>query len=80
VHDTLRACHDESCGGYVVTQCTTYKVLFNCYYWSTLHEDTKDYFNHCDQCQWMGRPTQSDDMPLHSQISLELLTNGALTL
>jgi hypothetical protein len=71
VFDILRACHTEPCGGHFAAQRTAQKILTAGYFWPTLHKDCKRYVQHCDQCQRMGRPTRSDEMPLHPQLSIE---------
>lgn len=71
VFDILRACHTKPCEGHFAAQRTSQKVLTIGYYWPTLSKDFKYYVQHCDKCQHMGRPTRSDEMPLHPQLSIE---------
>ena len=47
---------------------TAYKVLHLGYYWHTLFKDAKTYVKSCDSCQRMGRPIQSDEMPLQPKV------------
>ncbi len=65
VFDILRACHSEPCGGHFAAQQIAQKILTAGYYWPTLHKDCKNYVHHCDQCQRMGHPTRSNEMPLY---------------
>ena len=69
--DILKACHDEQCGGNFANKRTTYKFLHLGYYWPTLFKDAKKYVKSCDSCQRMGRPAQSDEMPLQPQVLIE---------
>jgi hypothetical protein len=48
------------------------------YYWPTLFQDAKKYVQACDACQRMGQPTQSDEMPLKTQLVIEPFEKWAL--
>jgi hypothetical protein len=69
--EILKACHDEPCEGHFVDKITTYKVLNSGYYWPTLFKDAKSYVKNCDNCQRMGKPVQSDEMPLQPKVLIE---------
>eukprot|EP00253_Pinus_taeda_P007146 PITA_07146 len=69
--DILLTCHDGPCGGHFATKRTTFKVLQAGYYWPTLHQDVRRYTSQCDQCQRMGKPTPSDEMPMQPQVTFE---------
>jgi len=43
IYDTLKACHDEPCGGHFVDKRTTNKFLQQGCYWPTIFQDTKNY-------------------------------------
>ena len=74
----LKRCHDEPCGGHFVDKRTTYKVLKSGYYWPTLFKDAKTYVKRCDNFQRMGKPIQSDEMPLQPQVLIEPFERWAL--
>ena len=78
IYDILRALHDEPCGGHFVYKQTTYKILHLGYYWPNLFKDAKEYVQKCDSCQRMGRPVQSDEMPLQPQVLIEPFKRWAL--
>ncbi len=48
------------------------------YYWSTIFKDAKKYVQACDSCRRMGRPGQSDEMSLQSQLVIEPFERWAL--
>ena len=64
VFDILLAYHDGPCGGHFAAKRKNFKVLQAGYYWPTLHQDVRRYTSRCDQCQWMGKPTPKDEIPL----------------
>jgi hypothetical protein len=70
VHDILHDFHDEQFGGHYASKMTTYNILQDGYYWPTLHRDSQQYASHCDEFQRMGKPTRSNEMSLHPQLSL----------
>ena len=37
----------------------------------TMHNDSKVYYKACDACQRIGRPSQRDEFPLQTQVSLQ---------
>jgi hypothetical protein len=71
VHDILKSCHDDPCGGHFVDKRTRYKVLHQGYYWPTIFVDAKEYVKRCDSCQCMGMPVQIDEIPLQPHMVLE---------
>ena len=70
MYDILQACHDGPYGGNFSDKRTTYKVLHQGYYWSTLFKDAEKYVQGCDSFQQMGRPTAADEMPLQAQVQI----------
>jgi transposase InsO family protein len=71
MYDIFKACHDGPCGGHFADKRTTYKILQSGYYWPTIFRDAKKYVASCDDCQRMGKPTASDEMPLQAQVVIE---------
>ena len=59
-----QACHDEPCRGHFSDKRNAYKILLLKYYWPSIFKDTKEYVKRCDDCQRMGKPTLSNEMPL----------------
>ena len=43
------------------------------YYWPTIFKDAKKYAHSCDSCERMGRPSQSNEMPLRPQWALDFV-------
>eukprot|EP00253_Pinus_taeda_P014430 PITA_14430 len=78
IHDILKACHDESYGGHFAYRRTRHKVLQMGYYWPTIFKDAKKYAQACDSCQRMGRPGQSNEMPLQPQLVIESFEHWTL--
>ena len=71
MHDIFKAYHDGPCGGHFDDKRTSYKILQSCYYWPTIFMDAKKYVASCYDCQGMGKPTASDEMPLQAQVVIE---------
>ena len=69
--DILKSSHDEPCGGHFADKWTAYKVLQASCFWPSLFKDAKQYVKHCDSCQRMGQPNQTNEMPLCPQIMIE---------
>jgi len=46
------------------------------YYWPDIFKDANKYAQDFDSCQRMGRPGQSDEMPLQPQLVIEPFENG----
>jgi hypothetical protein len=67
----LKYCQYEPCGGQFVDKRNGYKILHQGYYWPTLFKDTKEYVKRCKNFQCMGRPVQTDEIPLQPQMVLE---------
>ena len=67
----FKACHDEPCGGHFADKRTTYKILHLGYYWSSILKDAREYVKRCDNCQRVGKPAPSDEMPLQTQVLIE---------
>lgn len=74
----LNAYHDEPCGGDFEDKWTTYKVLKLGYYWPAIFKDSKYYVKRCDNCQKIGRPIISDEMPLNTQVLIDPFEKWAL--
>jgi hypothetical protein len=53
-------------------------VLHSDYYWPSIFKDVAKYVRSCDSCQRIGRPTSSDEMPLHAQVIIEPLVKYPL--
>jgi len=68
MHDILKACHDELCGGHFTDKRTVYKILSLGYYWPSLFKDAKQYVKRCDSCQRVGKPIPSNEIPLQPQV------------
>ena len=64
--DNLKACHDEPCGGHFVDKRIAYKILSLGYYWPSIFKDAKEYVRRCDNCQRVGKPDPSNEMPLQT--------------
>ena len=69
--DILLACHDGCYAGHFVAKRTNFKLLQVGYYYPTLHQDARRYTSRCDQCQRMGKPTHSDEIPFQQQLTFE---------
>jgi hypothetical protein len=57
---------------------TAYKVLRLGYYWPTIFRDARKYVKSCDICQRMGKPVQTDEMSLQTQVLIEPFEKWAL--
>lgn len=64
VYDIIHACHNEPEGGHYSTIIIVRKILGVGYFWPSMTRDDSFYVKHCDECQCMGRPTITMEMPL----------------
>jgi hypothetical protein len=48
------------------------KVLHAILWWTIVHNDSKEYFQKCDVCQRVGKPSSRDEIPLRPQVTLQL--------
>ena len=78
MQDIFRACHDGPCGGHFADRRTIYKILQSNYYWPTIFKDAKKSVASCDDCQRMGKPTTTDEIPLQAQVVIEPFEKWAL--
>jgi hypothetical protein len=67
----LEEAHDGIVGGHYVGKATAQKILFTGLWWPTLHKDAKEYFQSCDVCQRVGKPSRHDEIPLNPQVTLQ---------
>jgi hypothetical protein len=64
MYDIFKAYHDGPCGGHFYDKRKTYKIIQSGYYGPTIFKDANKYVASCDDCQRMGKPTASDEIPL----------------
>eukprot|EP00253_Pinus_taeda_P035411 PITA_35411 len=76
--DILNACHDEPCDRHFADKRIAYKILSLGYDWPSLFKDAKKYVKRCDNCQRVGKPTLSNDMPLQPQVLIKPFEKWAL--
>jgi hypothetical protein len=50
---------------------TAQKVLCIGLWWSTIHQNLKEYYQRCDVCQRVSKPNRRDEMPLQPQVTLQ---------
>jgi hypothetical protein len=53
-------------------------VLHSGYYWHSIFKDASKYVRSCDSFQRIGRPTSTDEMPLHAQVMIKPFEKWAL--
>jgi hypothetical protein len=63
--------HEGIAGGNYAGKDTTQKVLRTGLWWSTIHNDSKEYYQRCDVCQRVGKPNRRDEIPLRPQVTLQ---------
>jgi hypothetical protein len=68
----LAEAHEGITGGHYAGKDIVQKVLRAGLWWSTVHRDSKDYFQRCDVCQRVGKPNRWDEMPLRPQVTLQV--------
>ena len=68
----LQFCHDGHCGGHFGAKKTALKILQSGFYWPTLFKDAYSYCLTCDRCQRLGGIGKKDEMPLTSNLVVEL--------
>ena len=71
IHNILKACHDEPCGGHFANKRISHKEIRMGYFFPTMFQDTKKYSQACENIQRMGQPNKLDEMLLHPQLVVE---------
>jgi transposase InsO family protein len=47
-------------------------------WWSTIHRDSKEYYQGCDVCQRVGKPNRRDEMSLQPHVTLQVFDKWAI--
>jgi hypothetical protein len=58
--------------GHYARKDTTQKVFHIGLWWPKVHMDAKEYCKNCDVCQRVGKLNTRDEMPLRSQVNLQV--------
>jgi hypothetical protein len=66
----LAESHEGIVGGHYTGKSTMQKVFHIGIWWPTIHRDSKQYFQKCDVCQWVGKPSIRDEIPLWPHLTL----------
>jgi hypothetical protein len=64
-HMILTEAREGIVGGHYAGKMTTKKILCAGLWWPTLHRDAKEYYQECDVCKRVGKPSRRDEIPLH---------------
>ena len=65
-------CHSSLYGGHYGAFHTNAKIWQSGFFWPTMYDDTKDFIWRCIPCQKYGNINARDDMPLTTNLQLEL--------
>ena len=65
-------CHEMHCEGHQGGRKTTIKVLQSSFFWPTLFRDAHYHYMSCDRCQRTSKISKRDEMPLTSNLVVEL--------
>ena len=68
----LTFCHELHCGGHFGGEKTARKILQSGFFWPTLFKDAHMFCAQCDRCQRTGNISKRDEMPLTSNLVVEL--------
>lgn len=52
-------------GEHYVGKSIAHKIMYARLWWPTIFQDTKNYFENCDICQRVGKPSRREEMPLN---------------
>ena len=63
--EIMRDAHEGFVGGHYAGKTTPHKIMCIGIWWLKIFQDTKDYCNTCDVCQWVGKPYRRDEIPLN---------------
>nr|XP_009786950.1 PREDICTED: uncharacterized protein LOC104234985 [Nicotiana sylvestris] len=77
--DILGACHSSPYGGHHGEARTTAKVLSCGFYWRTLYKLASELVKRCDKCQWAGRISKKNEMPLTTILETDIFDVWVLT-
>jgi hypothetical protein len=70
--------HEGIAGGHYAGKYIAQKVLHTGLWWSSVHRDSKEYFQKCDVCQRVGKPNRRDNMSLRPQVTLQVFDKWAI--
>jgi hypothetical protein len=65
--------HEGIAGGHYARTDIAHKVLRAGLWWSTVHRDSKEYFQRCDVFHRVGKLNRQDEIPLRPQVTLKVL-------
>jgi hypothetical protein len=68
----LAESHEGIVGGHYAGKSTVKKILRIGLWWPIVSKDEKEYFQTCDVCQRVGKPSRRDDIPLKPQVTLKV--------
>jgi hypothetical protein len=74
----LEEAHDGIVGGNYAGKSTAQNILHAGLWWPTLHRDAKEYYQTCDVCQRVRKPSRRDEMPLNPQVTLQVFDKWAI--
>jgi hypothetical protein len=64
--------HEGIAGGNYAGKDIARKVFHVVLWWPTVHKDAKEYYHNCDVYQRVGKPNTRDEIPLRSQVTLQV--------
>jgi hypothetical protein len=68
----LAESHEGIVGGKYARKATAQKMLHIGLWWPTISKDAREYFQNCDVCQRIGKPSRRDEIPLKPQVTLKV--------
>jgi len=63
--------HEEVVGGPHAGKKTTQNILHAGLWWPTLNKDAKEFYQSCNICERLGKPSRKDEIPLAPQVLLQ---------
>jgi hypothetical protein len=66
----LSDAHEAVAGGHYAGKVMAHNILCMVRWWPTLHKDAKEFFQTCDVCQRVEKPSRRDAIPLVLQVTL----------
>ena len=72
IHNVIKFCHSEACGGHFSMRKTVAKILHCGFYWPSMFKDTYNFCKRCIECQKLGRITRRNMMLMSPILEIEV--------
>ena len=68
----LAEAHEGIVGGHYARKAIAHRILCTILCWPIVSKYAKEYFQNCDVCHSVGKPSRRDEIPLKPQVTLQV--------